>query len=729
MKLPTRDVVKFHGARWVWVLVLAAVAYLAFPSSATDLAPLLEPGAVAERDIIAPFDFVVNKSDAEIGREADELGSNVKPLYQFDARAADSASAQAATFFTAIDSASRKGAAGIVRAGQALGVALTPVEAAYLTKSGKRRALQRAIGELFAQTLAQGVAATGTLQAETSRELIVRRGTQESSVARDQVLTYNTYLVRARALHPDPGSTVGDVVWLKLVRRFYRTTLESNDAETRRRRSEVMSSVDQSKYVLRQGDRVVAAHEVITGVSREKLEALHNELVRRGAATSRSFGGVLGPILRDALILCVFWVLMVFYRRETYAELRQVTMIAVLFALTIGGAAAVARTLPDHPELIPLPFLAMMFTVLFNGRVSMIGAMIVAALIGVQPVFHDTPALFLCLAGGITAALSVRSLRRRSHLYVAVLITAAGYAAATLALGLAGHWSLPEIGWRTALGAANALVSASLTILLLPVVESLTHITTDLTLLELSDPSRPLLRRLSLEAPGTYAHSIAMANLVEAACDRIGANGLLGRVGCYYHDVGKLGNPQYFVENQTRGGNPHDRIPAAQSAQIIRQHVLDGMALAREARLPEAVANFIPEHHGTTEITYFLDRAKKQGGAAVMPEDYRYPGPRPQSVETAVAMLADSVEAALRVLEDLTPQKIEEAIAHIVKTKLGAGQLNDAPMTLRQLDDAKAEFVRVLSGMYHNRIDYPESSGGISAGWRGSQPSTPAPGL
>jgi len=438
---------------------------------------------------------------------------------------------------------------------------------------------------------------------------------------------------------------------------------------------------------------------------------------------------LIGVLIQNALILCVFWVLLYYYRRETYRDLRQVAMIGSLFTVMILAAAVVARVAPAHPELIPLPLFAMILTVQFNGRVSMIGAMILSALIDVQPVFHDGPALFVCLAGGITAALSVRILRRRSHLYLAVLITAAGYFAAALALGLVGHWTLSEVGWHTLFGAANALVSASLTILLLPLIESVTTVTTDLTLLELSDPGRPLLRRLSLEAPGTYAHSVAMANLVEAACDAIGANGLLGRVGCYYHDVGKLGNPQFFVENQNRGaGNPHDRITPVQSAKIIRQHVIDGVRLAQEAGLPEIVTAFIPEHHGTSEINYFLDKAKRQRDVIVNPADFRYPGPRPRSVETAIAMLADSIEASLRVLDDLTPGRISEVIDHIARLKLESGQLDEAPMTLQQLDDVKAEFVRVLSGMYHNRIDYPEDRGGISANWHSPQPSAPAAG-
>ena len=438
---------------------------------------------------------------------------------------------------------------------------------------------------------------------------------------------------------------------------------------------------------------------------------------------------MIGVMLENALILCVFWVLLYYYRRETYRDNRQVTMIGGLFAFMIVSAAVIAALAPQHPELIPIPLFAMILTAQFNGRVSMIGAMIFAALVDVQPVFHDGPALFVCLAGGITAALSVRTLRRRSHLYIAVLITAIGYLDAALALGLVGHWPIGQIGWMTLLGAANALVSASLTILLLPIIEGVTTVTTDLTLLELSDPGRPLLRRLSLEAPGTYAHSVAMANLVEAACDAIGANGLLGRVGCYYHDVGKLGNPGFFVENQNRGSsNPHDRITPQQSAKIIRQHVVDGVRLAQEARLPEIITAFIPEHHGTSEINYFLDKAKKSRDGAVNPADFRYPGPRPRSVETAIAMLADSIEASLRVLDDLTPDRIEGVIEHIAKNKLAAGQLDEAPITLQQLDEVKAEFVRVLSGMYHNRIDYPEDRGGISAGWQGSQPSAPAAG-
>ncbi len=722
MKLPTREKIRYHATRWVWVPFLALVAHVSFPSGAADVAPLLEPGARSDKEIVAPFNFVVNKSEDELQREAEELAASAKPIYEFRQRAYDSTATTMAAFFTAVDAAADQGQQAIISAAGEFGVPVTPQEAAYLSKGGKRRAVQQALQKLFDRTLAQGVTGPGVLQVEQSRELIVRRGSTESSVSRDQVLTFAHYLSRAKQLHPDAGSSVGDVLYLKLVRQFFRPTLIPKQLETERRRNELRGSVDPSKYIVRAGDRIVAPHEVVTNEAHERLVALHQELLRRGAATTYSIRGVVGPLLRDTLLLSIFWVLLVFYRRETYTDLRQVALIGALFAILLLQAGIVARSYPEHPTIIFMPFVAMMMTVLFNGRVSMIAAMILAVVIGLQPVFHDVPALFLCLIGGVTAALSVRALRSRSNFYAPVLIIAAGYLMGALALGLSGGWPIAEIGLRGLLGALNGLVSAGLTFFLLPVAEAVTHITTDLTLLELSDPSRPLLRRLSLEAPGTYAHSVAMANLVEAACNRIGANGLLGRVGCYYHDIGKVKNPLYFVENQIPGNNPHDRLKPVQSAQIIKAHVIDGLALAAEAQLPDSVAAFIPEHHGTSEITYFLDKAKKiDGGQARNPDDFVYPGPKPRSMETAIAMIADSVEAALRVLEDLTPQKIEEAIDHIVKTKVNAGQLDEAPLTLQQIEQVKAAFLLVLSGMYHNRIDYPESSGGIGAAW---QPAT-----
>jgi putative nucleotidyltransferase with HDIG domain len=207
-----------------------------------------------------------------------------------------------------------------------------------------------------------------------------------------------------------------------------------------------------------------------------------------------------------------------------------------------------------------------------------------------------------------------------------------------------------------------------------------------------------------------------MANLVEAACNAIGANGLLGRVGTYYHDIGKLAKPQYFVENQAGGRNPHDMLKPGTSATIIRNHIQEGLDLAAEYHLPAAISAFIPEHHGTGHITYFEEKARGGDGAPVPNvADYIYPGPVPQSAETAICMLADGVEASVRVLQEPTQARIREVIDHIVKQRVDQGQLHQAPLTLKDLDVIKDEFTRVYASMNHARIDYPTASGGVTS--------------
>ena len=221
-----------------------------------------------------------------------------------------------------------------------------------------------------------------------------------------------------------------------------------------------------------------------------------------------------------------------------------------------------------------------------------------------------------------------------------------------------------------------------------------------------ADLNKPLLRRLSLEAPGTYAHTIAMANLTEAACNAIGADGLLGRVGAYYHDIGKLRKPQHFVANQPRGRNPHDKLKPSTSASIIRSHVRDGIELAKENGVPRPIRAFIAEHHGTLPISYFLAKARERDDS-VNATEYAYPGPIPQSAETAICMLADAAEATVRSLADPTPPAIRATVEATIAQRIGDGQLADAPITLRQLSVVREQFVRILTGMYHGRIEYP----------------------
>jgi len=710
--------VAFHAARWGLLLALGLLTFLLFPVGAGFEGQVPSPGDVAPQEVIAPFAFYVRKSPAEVEAEQLMLEATVLPVYDLQGEVIDTVLAETDSLVARLGAASEPDS--FAAAAQAAGVSLTPEEVDYLMQAGRLSEFRRQLRTLFRRRLPVGVAGIGTLDTESAAEVLVRRGEVETIFRRDSLVTFERFMEQREAYHPDRTSAVADGIYVKLINALWRPTLIPNTAEFEGRRRELRESVREVKDSVRANERIVHANEVVTDQVHQRLRALRNEQLGLGGGVG-TFPASTGQLLTNVLLIGVFWLLIMLYRPATYAEFRHMLVLTLLFAVVVVGAAVNIRFISDAPELIPIPFAAMLVTVLFRGRVAMVAAMVLAVLIASQAVYHNVDALLIALVGGVAAAVSVRSIRRRNQFLAATVVIAAAYLLGGIAVGLRAEWTWAEIGLTGLRGGLNALASAALASTLLPVIESITGMTTNLTLLELSDPGRPLLRRLATEAPGTYAHSIAMANLCEAACNAIGANGLLARVGCYYHDVGKLKKPQYFVENQTPGANPHDKLKPEVSAGIIRNHVRDGIALADEAKLPSEVKDFVPEHHGDMEITYFLERAReREPEAEIDPAVYRYPGPRPGSVETATAMLADGVEAAVRVLEDPTPERLSAAIDHIIRHRIEAGQLDEAPLTLVQLSQLREEFLRVLGGAHHNRIDYPAAGGGIQSDWEAS---------
>ena len=258
----------------------------------------------------------------------------------------------------------------------------------------------------------------------------------------------------------------------------------------------------------------------------------------------------------------------------------------------------------------------------------------------------------------------------------------------------------------------SIMVSASIMTPLLPFIEKTFGVQTDLSLLELGDASHPLLRRLAQRAPGTYNHSINVASIAEAAADEIGANGLLVRVGAYFHDIGKMFKPEYFIENQSSGVNQHDSLQPAMSTLVIIAHVKDGADLARSHNLPEPIVDFIMQHHGTTLVEYFYREAARRSeedpnGEEVSDKDFRYPGPKPQTLEAAVMMLADTVESASRTLVDPTPARIQNLVDSIAQKKMSDGQFDECGLTFKQLDRIRRSLVKSLTAIYHARVKYP----------------------
>lgn len=710
--------VRAHAARAALAPLVALAAYAAFPRAASILPERLAIGSVAPVDVIAPARFLVLKEETERAREAEALAATIRPIVSARPEEAAAATQAAAHFFAALDSAAAAGAP-LLDVARAAGLGLEAPEAALLSRAVVRGAMRRGVLAALARSV-PGFLPAGVSSAELGPEVVLRRGAVERVVPVESVRTFSEFLEAAAAVSR-PAAPELEALYVRILGAFYRPTLSYEREETERRRDARRRTVDSVVTVVLAGQKIVGAHEVVTEDAARKIAALRAALGSRGAGRTGGAVAALGALGLNALIVGLFGVICFFYRPEVYGSGRSLAVFAAGFALVAVAAGLLARYAPARLELVPVALPAILFAVLFDGRIAAVAAMTLAALVGAQPALRGTEALFFAFVGGVTAALSLRRIRHRTQVYYSLGVVAALYAAAAAVAGAAGSEPINEIGVAAAFGGVNALGSAALAMLLLPWAETFTHSTTDLRLLELADPNRPLLRRLATEAPGTYAHSVAMANLCEAACNAIGANGLLARVGCYYHDIGKLRHPQYFVENLGRGRNPHAQLSPSQSAAVIRRHVVDGLTLAAEHRLPDVITRFIPEHHGTAPISYFLERARGEGRGTPRDEDFRYPGPLPQSAETAVVMLADSVEAALRVLDDPTPETIQEAIEHLVLSRVEAGQLREAPLTLRQVDVVQREFVRVLTGMYHSRVDYPEQAGGLTADWEGGR--------
>jgi putative nucleotidyltransferase with HDIG domain len=704
-----------HALRWAPVVVVSGIAYWAFPLPGRLATPMVHVGEAAPQTVTAPFYFLVAKSGAERALEGESRASGSRPVYRFDALAYDAVTMQADTLFSRLDRAAVRGPEDARAAAAGVGVRLGADEAAYLADPGRRRAIQAALTQVLGGALSRGVADAAVLRSEPGRWVTLRRGEIERAVERDSIPTFPDLMADAEAPRPGVDDEIGRRVLRQLIAAFYRPTVVYDAGLTAARREELRAGVDSVKYAVQPGERIVQQGQPVTEEARDKLIGLQDELRRRGEdrVMART---VMGGLLYNTIILSTFWLIILLYRRETYEQLREMLFFGGLFGFVVLLSGALTHVFPWRPELIPVPFAAILVTMLYDGRTAVFAAMTLSILLGGQWALRESNTVFFGVVGGVAAALGMRFVRSRRHLYVTILIVAGAYTLAALTMGLVSGWGGGVIVTTAITGSMVALSSASFALLMVPLAESATRITTDLTLLELSDLRRPLLQRLAVEAPGTWAHSLAMANLCEAACNAIGANGLLARVGCYYHDIGKLKNPRFFVENQQQGDNPHDALEPEESARIIRDHVAFGVQLAEEAALPKVVRAFVPEHHGTSEINYFLHRARRRSPAVEIDiRNFRYPGPRPQSVETAVAMLADSSEAAVRVLEDRKAEAVRRAIEQLVGQKISGGQLEEAPITLRDIDRVKEVFCRAMAGMYHHRIGYPRASGGIGA--------------
>ena len=486
---------------------------------------------------------------------------------------------------------------------------------------------------------------------------------------------------------------------------------------TERRQTARLDRVPRYQGTVLENERIVDANTRITEDILQKLNSLAAETSKR-EGLEQWWAKILaytGRMILIAVVLSFFFTFLLVYRKQVFNDWRMVLLISLIFALEMALANIFVVQFNFSEYLIPITVAAMSLTILFDARIGFMGTTSIVILIGIL-LGNDIDFIIVGLFTSSIAMYSVRRLRARSQLFATIFALIAASLFVLVGLGLFKH-----IGWEAfkldlIFLSIISVIAPILTYGLIGLFEIVFDITTDLTLLELLDFDHPVLKRMQREANGTFNHSIVVGNLAEACATSIQARSLLCRVGAYYHDIGKLARPEYYIENQYTGENKHDNLTNVMSAKIIKNHVNEGMQLAMEYGLPKAVSDFIPMHHGTTRVEYFyrMEQQEAKDSSKIDTKAFTYPGPKPNSKETGVLMICEAVEAAVRSLTDPDIMQIEDMIDMIIKKRVDEGQLDECPLTLDELRrikgtvDGKTGMLPVLRGIYHIRIEYPE---------------------
>ncbi|HNZ39185.1 MAG TPA: HDIG domain-containing protein [Candidatus Latescibacteria bacterium] len=689
-------------------------------------------GMVAPREVIAPFSFNVRKNPLELETERRKARNSVPPVMRMDPLVGLRNRRRVERFLDSL-AGNPPPAAGTVSVsgirpnrnaiqwlkaggGRNLGIARTVLVPVL------ERVYERGVVPVedwqFLKEIVQRKVEAGAARGDSSDVVTVIRG---DTLEYEQPIGL---MMNAEEARDELGQLITRVAMENVIqlssdglRALYavaEAALEPNLAydrtETADRQEQVMAAVPIYKRTVFKDERFIESHAVLTA---EDIDEVGSLVSAQRARLRQAYGwqpflevaGQLGIVL---LVMVGVAVYLRTFHPPIWTRPAWLFLCILLAWIPLLAASFVAQNpfLPVY--IVPLALTAMLGTLLFGVEVGLV-LVVGASLLGGAMLGFEYRVVIVNVVAGFVAAFSVRNVRNRNQFLSAMLWLPLAIAFTTVAIDLIQDTTAKAMWKDVWPGAVNGFTVPILAMGLLAVCEKVFSITTNMTLLELSDLNAPLLRELSLRAPGSYTHSIIIANLTESAAEAIGANALLARVGAYYHDIGKMLRPDHFVENQLTVRNPHDRLTPHMSALVVSAHIKDGVDLAERVGLPRQIIDFIPQHHGTMLMTFFYRKAQRMYGEEnVSEEAFRYHGPKPQTREAAILMMADAVEAAVRSLRERTPAHVQNTVHQIIRERLDDGQFDECALTLRDLDLIEKSFLPVLAGALHKRIEYPE---------------------
>ncbi|PKK84624.1 MAG: hypothetical protein CVT49_02045 [candidate division Zixibacteria bacterium HGW-Zixibacteria-1] len=712
------------------LLVSAAIAFL-YPVE-NFLRPFDFPrkGEISQKDILAPLQFTMLKTSDELREEKESAANAIPTIIECDTVIVDSTLQN----FDRFMSRGRQ-VAGIIDSlmksqrlpPQTLDSIVDSLKQTYMLEfpSIRPATFEKLLKNqsinftksIIEDILKNQIYYTGVLPDRSglpeakNRSVIVRIGNREIFMVRDKLLdlslAYVNLLAALNNRYLIDSFNVDE--YYEYGRDFIVPNLTVNIEEMNTRRLNAMNEISDTSEVVAVGDVIVRAGSQVTPRQEKILEEMYRQ--EKALSEEKNWLTPLIPaVVRFLLIIACFLALylyLYYFQQKIYMSNPKLLALFFVYGLELILIYFIGLRWDLSIYLYPVAIFAILITVLFDAEVGTFNIFILALLLGILQRFNFSISLIAVIVG-LVSCYSIQKVRHRSDFFKAVLYLLLTYTAMIFILEsfkvVQGEKLLNLLGF----GWANAVLSPLLAMGILPVFESLFGFTTNITLLELSDLNNPLLKRLALEAPGTFHHSFQIGNLVEAAAKAIDANPLLARVGAYYHDIGKMEIPEYFVENQLGIKSKHESLTPTMSAIVLVSHLKKGRQIGEEADIPDEVLNFIEEHHGTMIMTYFYNKAKEMGVANPPEDEFRYPGPKPQTRETAIVMLADSVEAASRTLTDPKPARIRNLVQNIINDRFQSGELEECPLTLKDLAMIRESFTQVLIGAFHHRIEYPD---------------------
>ncbi|MBK1441926.1 HDIG domain-containing protein [Parapedobacter sp. ISTM3] len=639
-------------------------------------------------DLISPYNFAVLKTQAELEKERENVLKSVYPIYDHNTQIAEQQIAQFE--------------ADLPEKWQAAGLDTLNIDVATYEQTGKK---------LLTDIYRRGVIALNNKFQGDRTHYNFTLLTDHVAKQMNTAAVFTTETAAEYISKTINGRTaIKQKEWfIDVIGSYISVNYLFNESLTARLEEDALASISTTRGMVQRGELIVANGTTVNNEIYQKIESLRKAYEEEARIGGNRALVMLGQFFIVALVVSLLFVFIYLFRKDIYHNNRLIFLILIVITgMLLVLSWAIKIKLPSL-YYIPYCIVPIIIRILFDTRLAL-NIHLLMVLLAAFFVPNSFEFVFLQFSAGMVAIYSIKTLVKREQFLISSAIILGTYLIAYIGMGLMRDGSLGNLYWSDI---APFVFSVLLTLLAYPLIyafERLFGIISDVTLMELTNSNSKLLRELSYKAPGTFQHSMQVANLAEAAIYKIGGNTLLVRAGALYHDIGKMFNPQYFIENQTKGHNPHDGLSFEQSAQIIISHVAKGVELARKNQLPEVIIDFIRTHHGTTRVDYFYQSYIKSFPEKFVDEDiFHYPGPVPFSRETAVLMMADSVEAASRSLKEPSAQSLNDLVDKIIESKLNQKQLVNSNITLKDITMVSEIFKDMLKSIYHVRIDYDTS--------------------